>query len=105
MPGLECVLLRDGELAGAAYDFWMSHAARAMPFLAHLGPKHAIDGDRAALRRSAGGGGNNSPARMGLEARVYGGMSPEQKLAIVRRLTAQAAHACTWAMASMMRLR
>ena len=56
------------------------------PFLAHLGPKHAIEeivllsGDRPAEVEQFA-------STMGLKS-VYGGMSPEQKLGIVRRMTA-----------------
>ncbi len=86
-PGLECVLLRDGELAGVL-RFLDEPRGESRPFLAHLGPKHAIteivllSGDRpteVALFASS----------MGL-THVYGGMSPEQKLAKVRELTAEA---------------
>ena len=58
----------------------------SQPFLAHLGPKHAIEeimllsGDRPAEVEQFA-------STMGLKS-VYGGMSPEQKLGIVRRMTA-----------------
>ncbi len=86
-PGLECVLLRDGELAGVL-RFLDEPRGESMPFLTHLGPKHAIteivllSGDRPAEVAQFA-------SRMGL-THVYGGMSPEQKLEVVRRMTAQA---------------
>ncbi|MGB6932250.1 MAG: HAD-IC family P-type ATPase, partial [Acidobacteriaceae bacterium] len=86
VPGLECVLLRDGELAGLL-RFLDEPRGESQPFLAHLGPKHAIEeivllsGDRPAEVEQFA-------STMGLKS-VYGGMSPEQKLAIVRRMTAQ----------------
>jgi heavy metal translocating P-type ATPase len=86
-PGLECVLLRDGELAGVL-RFLDEPRGESRPFLAHLGPKHAIteivllSGDRPAEVAQFA-------SSMGL-THVYGGMSPEQKLAVVRQLTAKA---------------
>jgi heavy metal translocating P-type ATPase len=86
VPGLECVLLRDGELAGLL-RFRDEPRDESQPFLAHLGPKHAIEeivllsGDRPAEVAQFA-------SSMGL-THVYGGMSPEQKLGIVRRMTAQ----------------
>ncbi|MGO8718950.1 MAG: heavy metal translocating P-type ATPase [Acidobacteriaceae bacterium] len=86
-PGLECVLLRDGELAGVL-RFLDEPRGESQPFLAHLGPKHAIteivllSGDRPAEVAQFA-------SSMGL-THVYGGMSPEQKLDVVRKMTAQA---------------
>jgi heavy metal translocating P-type ATPase len=86
-PGLECVLLRDGKLAGLL-RFLDEPRGESRPFLAHLGPKHAIteivllSGDRPAEVAQFA-------TSMGL-THVYGGMSPEQKLDVVRRLTAKA---------------
>ena len=86
-PGLECVLLRNGELAGVL-RFLDEPRGESQPFLAHLGPKHAIteivllSGDRPAEVAQFA-------SSMGL-THVYGGMSPEQKLAKVRELTAKA---------------
>jgi heavy metal translocating P-type ATPase len=86
-PGLECVLLRDGEPAGVL-RFLDEPRGESQPFLAHLGPKHAIteivllSGDRPAEVAQFA-------SSMGL-THVYGGMSPEQKLDVVRRMTAKA---------------
>ncbi|MHB1743553.1 MAG: heavy metal translocating P-type ATPase [Acidobacteriaceae bacterium] len=86
-PGLECVLLRDGALAGVL-RFLDEPRGESRPFLAHLGPNHAIteivllSGDRPAEVAQFA-------SSMGL-THVYGGMSPEQKLDVVRQLTAEA---------------
>ncbi len=86
-PGLECILLRDGELAGVL-RFLDEPRGESKPFLTHLGPKHAIteivllSGDRPAEVEQFA-------SSMGL-THVYGGMSPEQKLDVVRQLTAKA---------------
>jgi heavy metal translocating P-type ATPase len=85
--GLECVLLRDGEPAGVL-RFLDEPRGESQPFLDHLGPKHAIteivllSGDRPAEVAQFA-------SSMGL-THVYGGMSPEQKLEVVRRMTAKA---------------
>lgn len=86
-PGLECILLRDGELAGVL-RFLDEPRGESQPFLAHLGPKHAIteivllSGDRPVEVAQFA-------SSMGL-THVYGGMSPEQKLDVVRQMTAKA---------------
>lgn len=86
-PGLECVLLIDGVLAGVM-RFHDEPRHESKSFLTHLRSLHGIEnvvllsGDRpsevAAFGRS-----------MGI-AQVYGGKSPEEKLAIVRDLTQRA---------------
>lgn len=84
-PGLECVALIDGSLAGLMY-FRDEPRAESKHFLHHLGSRHKIDevlllsGDRPAEVALFAGG-------MGI-SRVYGGQSPEDKVEIVRKVTA-----------------
>jgi P-type E1-E2 ATPase len=86
-PGLECVVLIDGRLAGLLH-FQDQPRYESKPFLSHLGSRHKIDkvvllsGDRPAEVSLFAAG-------MGI-SHVYGGMSPEQKVEIVREMTAQA---------------
>lgn len=85
-PGLECVILVDGVLAGMM-RFRDEPRLESKPFLSHLRSLHGFEsvvllsGDRpsevAAFGRS-----------MGI-SQVYGGKSPEEKLEIVRDLTAR----------------
>ncbi len=86
-PGLECVILVDEALAGVM-RFHDEPRHESKSFLSHVRDRHGFErivllsGDRpsevAAFGRS-----------MGI-ARVYGGKSPEEKLLIVRDLTAKA---------------
>jgi len=83
-PGLECVFLLDGQLAGVVH-FQDEPRRESRSFLSHLGPKHSISkvillsGDR--------------PAEVALFARgmgiteAYGGKSPEEKVEFVRKTT------------------
>jgi heavy metal translocating P-type ATPase len=86
-PGLECVVLIDGRFAGLLH-FQDQPRHESKPFLSHLGSRHKIDkvvllsGDRPAEVSLFAAG-------MGI-SHVYGGMSPEQKVEIVREMTAQA---------------
>lgn len=86
-PGLECVVLIDGQLAGLLH-FQDQPRHESKPFLRHLGSRHKIDrvvllsGDRPAEVSLFAAG-------MGISD-VYGGTSPEQKVEIVREMTAQA---------------
>jgi heavy metal translocating P-type ATPase len=85
--GLECVLLRDGHVAGL-YRFHDAPRAESRSFVAHLGRKHRftrvllVSGDRpsevAYLAREVG------------VAEVHAGKSPEEKVAIVRGETRRA---------------
>jgi heavy metal translocating P-type ATPase len=85
-PGLECVVLIDGKLAGLM-RFLDQPRDESRPFLHHLGSKHRIDdvillsGDRPAEVSLFAAG-------MGI-SHAYGGKSPEQKVEIVRELTAR----------------
>jgi heavy metal translocating P-type ATPase len=85
-PGLECVVLIDGRLAGLL-RFQDEPRYESKPFLHHLGVNHKIDeivllsGDRPAEVSLFAAG-------MGI-SRVHGGMSPEQKVEIVREITAK----------------
>ncbi len=85
-PGLECVLLLDGIVAGVIH-FQDEPRGESESFLKHLDPKHAISrvillsGDRpteVALFAK----------RMGI-TEAYGGQSPEQKVELVREITSQ----------------
>ncbi len=86
-PGLECVVLIDGKIAGLL-RFQDQPRDESKPFLRHLRFRHQIEkivllsGDRPAEV-------SHFAARMGIKD-VYGGKSPEEKVAIVRELTAQA---------------
>jgi len=85
-PGLECVVLIDGRLAGLVH-FQDEPRSESKPFLHHLGAMHKIDeivllsGDRPAEVSLFAAG-------MGI-SQVHGGMSPEQKVEIVREITAR----------------
>jgi heavy metal translocating P-type ATPase len=85
--GLECVLLIDGRLAGLLH-FQDQPRQESKSFLRHLGSRHKIDkvvllsGDRPAEVSLFAAG-------MGIR-HVFGGKSPEQKVEIVREMTAQA---------------
>ncbi len=79
--GLECVVLIDGRFA-AVYRFRDAPRKEGRSFIDHLGPRHKINkvmlvsGDRAAeVRYLADAVGITE---------VFGGQSPEQKVAIVR---------------------
>ncbi len=85
-PGLECVLLVDGKLAGVLH-FQDEPRRESKSFLKHLGAKHAIkhvillSGDRPAeVALFAAGMGITEP---------HGGKSPEEKVAFVREMTAK----------------
>jgi P-type E1-E2 ATPase len=85
--GLECVVLLDGRFA-AVLRFHDVARRESGGFIRHLGPNHAINrvlivsGDREAeVRRLA--------ATVSV-AEVYAGVSPEEKLAIVREETKRA---------------
>lgn len=85
--GLECVMLIDGHLAGVL-QFRDEPRTESSPFLQHIRTRHGISqtvllsGDRptevAAFAH-----------RMGITTQ-YGGQSPEEKVGIVRKLTASA---------------
>jgi cation transport ATPase len=86
-PGLECVVLAEGELA-AVFHFEDQPRKDSRLFLRHVGTQHGIErivllsGDRPqeveAFARA-----------MGI-TEVYGGMSPEEKVEVVRRLNHEA---------------
>ncbi len=85
-PGLECILLLDGKLAGVVH-FQDEPRRESRSFLSHLDSKHSISkiillsGDRApevALFAE----------RMGI-TEAYGGKSPEEKVALVHKTTLQ----------------
>jgi heavy metal translocating P-type ATPase len=84
--GLECVMLLDGELAGV-FHFQDEPRRESKSFLKHLGTKHSIkevillSGDRPAEVTLFAAG-------MGI-TKAYGGKSPEEKVEIVRELTAR----------------
>ncbi len=84
--GLECVILIDGELAGLM-RFHDEPRSESKPFLSHVESHHGIEkvillsGDRPSEVALFAAG-------MGI-TEVYGGRSPEDKVAIVRELTAQ----------------
>ena len=85
-PGLECIVLIDGEVA-AVLHFTDEPRQDSKPLLRHLDTKHGIEdvvllsGDRPAEVSLFAAG-------MGI-SRNYGGKSPEEKLAIVREITAE----------------
>ncbi len=85
--GLECVAVLDDRVVGL-FRFEDQPRHDTKPFLDHLKPQHQIDqiallsGDRIAEVALFA-------SRMQIE-HVYGGMSPEQKVAVVRDLTKQA---------------
>jgi heavy metal translocating P-type ATPase len=83
-PGLECVLLVDGSVAGI-FHFQDEPRRESKSFLKHIRGKHAIkqvillSGDRPAeVALFAAGMGITEP---------YGGKSPEEKVAFVREIT------------------
>ncbi len=83
-PGLECVFLLDGKLAGV-FHFQDEPRRESKLFLSHLGPKHSISevillsGDRPAEVALFAAG-------MGI-TEAYGGKSPEEKVQFVREKT------------------
>ncbi len=85
-PGLECVFLLDGAVAGVL-QFEDQPRKETRSFLHHLGPKHAIQqvillsGDRPAEVAAFAHG-------MGI-ASAFGGMSPEEKVEFVREKTSK----------------
>ncbi|HUX45994.1 MAG TPA: heavy metal translocating P-type ATPase [Terracidiphilus sp.] len=85
-PGLECVVLVDDQFAGLM-RFQDEPRAESMSFLRHVESHHGIretvllSGDRPVEVA-------NFAAAMGI-SRVHGGMSPEQKVQIVREITAR----------------
>ncbi len=85
-PGLECVILIDGELAGLM-RFHDQPRHESKPFLSHIESHHGIrqvillSGDRPSEVALFAAG-------MGI-AHVYGGKSPEEKVEIVREWTAK----------------
>jgi P-type E1-E2 ATPase len=86
LPGLECVLLLDGTLAGVIH-FQDEPRRESQSFLSHLDAKHAISriillsGDRPAEVAVFA-------ARMGI-TEAHGGKSPEEKVALVHETTRQ----------------
>jgi heavy metal translocating P-type ATPase len=84
--GLECVMLLDGQLAGV-FHFQDEPRRESKSFLKHLGTKHSIkevillSGDRPAEVALFAAG-------MGI-TKAYGGKSPEEKVEMVRELTAR----------------
>ena len=84
--GLECVIALDGRFA-AAYRFRDAPRAEGPSFIRHLAPKHQfkrlllVSGDRESEVRYLA-------EEVGI-SEVYAEQSPEEKLAIVRRETAQ----------------
>jgi heavy metal translocating P-type ATPase len=87
VPGLECVVLADGELA-AVVHFEDQPRQDSRSFLRHVGKRHAIErivllsGDRPQEVEAFG-------MAMGI-TEIYGGMSPEQKVEVVRELNREA---------------
>lgn len=83
-PGLECVLLINGQLAGLM-RFHDQPRGESKPFLSHVESHHGIheivllSGDRKAEVEHFAAG-------MGI-AHVHGGKSPEEKVSIVQELT------------------
>jgi heavy metal translocating P-type ATPase len=84
--GLECVILIDGELAGLL-RFHDQPRYESRPFLTHVESRHGfkkivlLSGDRPSEVAHFATG-------MGISM-VYGGKSPEEKVAIVRELTSR----------------
>jgi len=87
VPGLECIVLVDELLAGV-FRFHDQPRPDSKPFLRHVGMRHGIErivllsGDRPQEVTAFA-------EAMGI-TEVYGGMSPEQKVEVVRKLTAEA---------------
>jgi heavy metal translocating P-type ATPase len=85
-PGLECVILIDGRIAGLMH-FQDEPRHESRPFLRHLGSNHRISkvvllsGDRPSEVAQFAD-------VMGISI-AYGGKSPEEKVEIVRELTAE----------------
>lgn len=83
--GLECVILMDGHYA-ATYRFHDAPRRESAPFVAHLGPRHGV---RRVLLVS---GDRESEVRYLADqvaiSEIHGGVSPEGKVDIVRRETA-----------------
>ena len=85
VTGLECVILIDGNLAGLM-RFQDQPRHESKPFLSHVESRHGIrkivllSGDRPSTVADFAAG-------MGI-SEVYGGKSPEEKVAIVREMTA-----------------
>lgn len=85
-PGLECVMLINGELAGLM-RFHDQPRGESKPFLSHVESHHGMNrivllsGDRPAEVKYFAAG-------MGITD-VHGGKTPEEKVAIVRELTQQ----------------
>jgi heavy metal translocating P-type ATPase len=85
-PGLECVLLIEGRLAGV-FHFQDEPRRETKSFLKHLRTKHSM---REMILLSG-----DRPAEVALFAagvgitKAYGGKSPEQKVAFVREMTAK----------------
>jgi heavy metal translocating P-type ATPase len=85
VPGLECVVLIDGQLAGVI-QFQDEPRHESKSFLHHLGARHKFEeivllsGDRLTEV-------SHFAQKMGI-SRIHGGMSPEQKVEIVREITA-----------------
>jgi P-type E1-E2 ATPase len=83
--GLECIVLIDGRYA-ATFRFRDQPRADGAPFVPHLGPRHRFDrlmlvsGDRQSEVAYLA-------SQVGIEE-IHAEKSPEQKLAIVRDLTA-----------------
>jgi heavy metal translocating P-type ATPase len=84
--GLECVVLIDGELA-ALMRFRDEPRSETRPFLHHVKSRHGIK-DVVLLSGDRPSEVALFAANMGI-AREYGGKSPEEKVAIVRELTAK----------------
>jgi heavy metal translocating P-type ATPase len=86
-PGLECIAVIDDRVTGV-FRFEDQPRPDTKPFLDHLAPQHHIDhvtllsGDRVAEVTLFA-------KKMRIE-HVYGGMSPEEKVEVVRDLTRQA---------------
>jgi len=82
---LECLLLRDGELA-AVFHFFDAPRPDTRLFLDHLGPRHG--GTRTVLLTGdQEGAARELAAQVGIPE-VLAAQSPEQKLAFVRQATA-----------------
>ncbi|MGZ8832270.1 MAG: heavy metal translocating P-type ATPase [Thermoanaerobaculia bacterium] len=85
-PGMECIVLRNGEYA-AALRFQDAPREESRLFVDHLGPRHQVNrvmlvsGDRDAEVQ-------HLATLVGIE-NVRSGASPEEKLAIVREETAK----------------
>jgi len=85
-PGMECIVLRNGEYA-AALRFQDAPREESRSFVDHLGPRHQVNrvllvsGDRDAEVQ-------HLATLVGIE-NVRSGASPEEKLAIVREETAK----------------